>query len=128
MRRELDGRTVPVILKAETSVRSSALPATVYGVMTSERHTARYQAVELLPDRQMDFQMLPSWTFTEYYGRAELTSDHADGTLIHWRVAYVPRIRCVNWIYRLSVAHRIVGHAREIARQAETREYDSPLY
>ena len=116
------------MLKAETSVRSSALPVTVYEVRTNEGNTARYQAVELVPDRQMDFRMLPSRTFAEYYGRVELTTDDADGTLIRWRVAYVPRIRFVNWIYRLSVAHSVVGHAREIARQAENREYDSPLY
>lgn len=128
MRRELDGRIVRVILKTETSVRSSALPTTVYGVLTSARHTARYRAVELVPDRQVDFQRLPCRTFTEYYGRVELTSDHADGTLIRWQVAYAPRIRFINWIYRLSVAYSVVGHAREIARQAENREYDSPLY
>jgi Polyketide cyclase / dehydrase and lipid transport len=87
-------------------------------VFRTGRVTSREQIVELIPDRRLSYVLLSGLAIRNYRADVNLEPD-ADGTRIHWRSSFDPKLPGTGWLYRRQLTRFLDRTVDGLARRAQ---------
>jgi hypothetical protein len=85
--------------------------------------TSREQVVEVVPGRRFSYTLLSGLPLRDYRADVDLEPTE-DGTTIHWRSSFLPKVLGTGWLYRRILTEFIEACASGLAAHAARRRPD----